>query len=337
MKLLSLSKEDIMPLVEMKEALGFAEEAYRLQGSTKKKNILSNFSPLVAYEVRNLSGPSGFFDFRSGYVQGIPILINTLGFGYPENKSTHGLPGVFAYSILSDVETGSPLAIMEADHLASIRTGTAGAIASKYLARKESRNLAFIGSGHLARNLLDAHMASSFFHIDGVTVWSRSAANRGEFAKYASSKYHLSAKSLETPGEATRGADIICCCSPSKEPRVMLEDLKPGVHINAFGADSSGKQEVDPRVLARSKIVVDDLEQCSIGGEIHKSVQSGLISTNDIYAQIGEIVLGEKKGRTSPEEITLMDATGLAVQDLVIFYNVYKRATEQKKGRWIEL
>jgi alanine dehydrogenase len=336
LKVLLLSKEEIVPLVTMKEALGFAEEAYKLQGLADKNAIPSRFSPLVAYEVKVPSAPSGFFDFRSGYVHGIPILINTMGFGYPENKLGRGLPSVFAYSLVSDLETGTPLAIMEADHLASMRTGAASAIASKYLARKDSSSIAFIGSGHLAHNMLEAHLAFGF-PIESLKVWSRSRINREEFAKKAAESHGLAASPVDSPGEAVLGADIICCCSPSQEPRVMLEDLKPGVHINAFGADSPGKQEVDPKVLPKSKIVIDSLEQCSIGGEIHKSLQSGLITTKDIYARIGEIVLGEKPGRISPEEMTLMDATGLALQDLVIFYNIYKRALEKGTGKWIDL
>jgi len=117
----------------------------------------------------------------------------------------------------------------------------------------------------------------------------------------------------------------------------MFDDIKAGVHINAFGADSPGKQEVEPKVLTRSKIVVDSLEQCSMGGEIHKALRSGIITTKNIYAEIGEIVLREKPGRTSAEEITLMDATGLAIQDLVIFYEAYRIALEKGIGNWIEL
>jgi len=117
----------------------------------------------------------------------------------------------------------------------------------------------------------------------------------------------------------------------------MFDDLRPGVHINAFGADSPGKQEIEPKVLTRSKVVVDSLEQCSIGGEIHKALQAGVITGKNIYAEIDEIVLREKPGRTSEEEITLMDATGLAIQDLVIFYDTYKMALEKGIGNWIQL
>ncbi len=92
MKILSLSKEDIVPLIEMKEALDQAEEAYRLQRLAQKKIMQSQFSPLVVYEVRTRSGPSGFFDFRSGYIQNIPILISTLGFGYPKIRKYMDCP-----------------------------------------------------------------------------------------------------------------------------------------------------------------------------------------------------------------------------------------------------
>lgn len=335
--MLCLTKEDIIPLVQMEDALGFAEESYRLQGQARKKEILAQFSPLVAYEVHSRSVPPGFFDFRSGYVEKIPILISTMGYGYPENRSTRGLPGVFAYSLLSDIETGAPLAIMEADHLCSMRTGAAGAIASKYLARKESQSIAMIGTGHLATNMLDAHMKSEF-PIKDVRVWSRSAENRERFANAASRKYNVQSMAAKSPAEAVQAADIICCCTPSKEPLVIVGDIKPGVHINAFGADSPGKQEVDSQVLLKSdKLVVDDLEQCALGGEIHKGLRSGQLSKEKIYAEIGEIVLGEKPGRTKENEITLMDGTGLASQDLVIFYNTYMKARQHQAGKWIDL
>ncbi|HYB04116.1 MAG TPA: ornithine cyclodeaminase family protein [Nitrososphaerales archaeon] len=337
MKILSLDKEEIVPLIDMKEALALAEDAYRLQWLSRKREIVSQFSPLVAYEVKAPSGTSGFFDFRSGYVQEIPILISTLGYGYPENKSKHGLPGVFAYSLLSDVETGVPKAIMEADHLASMRTGAASAIVSKYLARKNSSKIAFIGSGHLARNMLEAHLAQGF-PIEEISVWSRTSINREKFAKEVSEKYTIRTKACETPEGAVRGADIVCCCSPSMEPRVMRDNLKPGTHVNAFGADSLGKQEVDPKVLkACNKIVVDDLEQCLAAGEIHKAARSGIISKDDIYAEIGEIVSGGKLGRSDENELTLMDGTGLAVQDIVIFYRVYQKAISRGVGSSLDL
>jgi alanine dehydrogenase len=320
----------------MKEALVLAEHAYGFQRQIMKGTLPAHFSPLVAYEVKGPLGAPGFFDFRSGYVRDIPIIISTMGYGFPENKICRGLPGVFAVSLISDIDTGAPLAIMDADFLASMRTGAASAIASKYLAKKNSRSIAFIGAGHLAKNMLDAH-AEFGFPIDRIRVWSRSGSNREEFAKWASEKYRIQAVPTETPGDAVRGADIVCCCSPSLEPRVMLEEVSPGMHINAFGADSPGKQEIDPKVLTRSKIVVDSLEQCAIGGEIHKALQLEVITTKNIYAEIGELVQREKPGRINAEEITLMDATGLAIQDLTIFYETYKRALETGVGNWIQL
>ena len=319
----------------MKDALILAQRAYEFQGNIRNGILLAQFSPLIAYKVLGPLGSPGFFDFRSGYVREIPIIISTMGYGFPENKIHHNLPGVFALSVISDIDTGAPFTIMDADFLASMRTGAAGAIASKYLARENSRSIAFIGAGHLARNMLDAHIAFGF-PIDRVKVWSRSSSVREEFAKKVSEKYRILGIPTETSREAVIGADIICCCSPSTEPRVLFDDVSPGVHINAFGADSPEKQELAPEVLTKCKIVVDSLEQCSMGGEIHKALEVGIITTKDIYAEIGEIVLGEKQGRTSPKEITLMDATGLAIQDLVIFYHAYKLALEKGIGNWIK-
>jgi alanine dehydrogenase len=335
-KMLSLSRDDLEPLIGMKEALGFAEKAYRLQWSIRGGSVSSSFSPLVAYGVVAPSGSQGFVDYRSGWIREIPVLLSVMGFGYPENKSKHNLPGVFALALLSDPETGAPLAIMEADHLASMRTGAAGAIASKYLGRRESHSISFIGAGHLARNMLLAHIEQGF-EIKSARVWSRSQTSSQSFSNEISKKYGFKVEHVDTPGKAVEGADIICCCSQSTEPRVMLQDLKEGVHINAFGTDSPGKQELDQEILQKSKIVVDSLEQCSLGGEIHKALRSGLISEKDIYAEIGQIVCGEKPGRDNDQEMTVMDATGLAVQDLIIFYEAYSRSLSKGVGTWIKI
>jgi alanine dehydrogenase len=113
--------------------------------------------------------------------------------------------------------------------------------------------------------------------------------------------------------------------------------VNPGTHINAIGADAKGKEELDPSLLKRAKIVVDDYEQATHSGEVNVPISQGIISTEDIYAELGEITIGDIEGRTSEEEITIFDSTGLAIQDTITAYIVFKKIQAQKLGTMIDL
>ena len=133
------------------------------------------------------------------------------------------------------------------------------------------------------------------------------------------------------------GADIVVTTTPSRKPIVQSSWIKDGVHINAIGADAPGKEELDPKVLKRARVVVDDLEQASHSGEINVPIAKGLFKLKDIHATLGEIIAGKKKGRTSPREVTVFDSTGLAIQDTAAASLIYKAAVKKKLGRWMRI
>jgi ornithine cyclodeaminase/alanine dehydrogenase-like protein (mu-crystallin family) len=116
----------------------------------------------------------------------------------------------------------------------------------------------------------------------------------------------------------------------------MDEWVKPGTHINAIGADMPGKQELDPRIMARAKVVVDSLPQCVRIGEVQTAIREGIIREEDIYAEIGEIVAGKKRGRTSPDEVTVFDSTGMGIQDVSSAHSAYLKAKERGLGKPVE-
>ena len=140
-----------------------------------------------------------------------------------------------------------------------------------------------------------------------------------------------------TVEDCVKDSDIVVTTTPSRFPLVNLEWLKQGVHINAIGADAKGKQELDPQILKRAKIVVDAWEQAAHSGEINVPVRNGELSKEDIYANIGEIVTGKKEAMTNSEEITVFDSTGLAIQDIAIANIIYRKAIKSKKGKYISL
>ena len=125
--------------------------------------------------------------------------------------------------------------------------------------------------------------------------------------------------------------------TPSKQPLVMDEWVSEGMHFNCISADAPEKEELDPAILKRAKIIVDDREQASHGGEINVPLAKGIINEKDIWGSIGEIVAGLKDGRVSPEEITMFTSTGLAIQDAVTADLVYRKALSENIGRFIEL
>jgi len=135
--------------------------------------------------------------------------------------------------------------------------------------------------------------------------------------------------------KAVRNSDVLVSITPVRSPIIKSDWISQGMHINAIGADAPGKEELDPEILKRAKIVVDDWGQASHSGEINMPLKNGIITKKDIYADIGEIVAGVKPARVSDDEITVFDSTGLSVQDVITAWHVYKTAEEKGLGREI--
>jgi len=153
-----------------------------------------------------------------------------------------------------------------------------------------------------------------------------------------SEKLGVTIQCVDNIKQAVNGVDIIVTVTPSKKSLVNEEWIDEGVHINAIGADAPGKQEIDPKIIKKAnKIVVDSFSQCRVIGEIQHALSEGLIKEDDIYAEIGEILIGEKKGRESEKEIALFDSTGLAAQDIAAANIVYKQAKEKSMGKMVSL
>jgi len=228
---------------------------------------------------------------------------------HPHNRAK-GLPTVMALTVIIDVETGIPKAIINATELTAMRTGAAGAIAAKYLAPRQPVTLGVIGSGRQAEALVEATAAS--LAIEEIRVWSRTEKSAEAFAARYSD---YNARSV--PIEHACDCDVLTTTTPSTKPVVMADWVHEGTHINAIGADAPGKQELDPAILQRAEVFVDDPGQAIHSGEINIPISAGLYDPGRIAGTLGEVVIG-KKGRSSPDAITVFDSTGLAIQDLAI-------------------
>jgi len=255
---------------------------------------------------------------------------------HPANPKRHGLPAVMATIVLIDPKTGAPLAIMGGSWITAMRTGASGAIATKYLGRPDSRVLALVGAGVQASTQLEC-IAAVLPHLEEVRVWSRPSETVTKFLRATRRRYKLRFVACETVKACIQGADVISTQTPVEAPLVESEWVSLGTHINAIGADAPGKQELDPALLKRAKIVVDDMEQAIHSGEVNVPLSRGLLAREDIYGELGEVIIGAKPGRSSEEEITIFDSTGLSLQDVSVAVSGYRKAKRAKVGRWITL
>lgn len=245
---------------------------------------------------------------------------------HPRNPERHGLPTVRGMYILSDPDTANPLAVMDATWLTAARTGASAAVATKYLARPGARTVGFVGSGAQARTLLaalrvvseDLEMVAADRQAEAAATLAQEAGGRAGTVEEAA------------------GCDIVCTATPSTHPVVERAWIRPGTHINAMGADGHGKQELDPRILLDGHVVVDDIAQAEGSGEVNVPLRDGLLHIDDLQVNLGEIVAGLKSGRTTDQEITIFDSTGLAIQDVALARVVYDAARAQGVGRNID-
>lgn len=253
--------------------------------------------------------PAGDFRTMPAYIPSLNLAGVKIVNVHPDNPA-HGLPTVMALTIILDIATGQPVAILNATRLTDMRTGAAGAIAGKYLSPKKEIVLGLVGTGRQAEAQVAA--IAQELHIREIRVWSRNASHAESFAKNMKI-----AECHNVPVEKACDCDFLVTTTPSRSPVVRDEWIREGTHINAIGADAPGKEELDPAILRRATVFVDDPVQAVHSGEINVPIAQGLFSPDEIAGTLGEVITG-KTGRRSADEITIFDSTGLAIQDLAI-------------------
>lgn len=281
----------------------------------------------------NLKKYNGDFRAMPAYLESIDAASLKWVNVHPDNKKK-GLPTVMAIITLSDPKTGAPLSIMDGTLITKWRTAASSAIATKYLSNKSAETLSVLGCG--AQALTQSKFLMQVRRIKKICLWdvNRSAANT---VKRALLKEAVDVEVFKTVKECVVGADIITTITPSRKPLIKYEWIKPGVHINAIGADAAGKQELDSSIIKNEKVIIDDWMQASHSGEINVPLSNGVITQDDIYGDIGSIIAGKKKGRVGRNDITVFDSTGLAIQDTAVAHLIYKTAVQKKMGNAIQI
>jgi len=268
--------------------------------------------------VINLDIPKhrGEFHVKTAHIDGVRYVAVKIATGFYDNPQK-GLPSGSGLMAVFDAETGLPEALLlDNGFLTDIRTGAAGAVAAEHLAPAAFTTVGVIGSGLQARHQVRClREVRSFSRI---VAWSPNRVHLDAYVRdMRADGYEVTA--AEGPREVCEAADVIVTATPSREPLVRVDWLRPGHHVTAVGSDSIGKQELDAACLARADlVVVDKLTQCAVFGELRHALDAGLFVPDYVHAELGEIVAGLKPGRTTGQQITIVDLTGVGFQDTAI-------------------
>ncbi|MCL4557799.1 MAG: alanine dehydrogenase [Deltaproteobacteria bacterium] len=322
--ILFLDQKDVRAVITPEEAFEAVEYAFRMHAYRKVQ------MPAKIY--------LDYYRFR-GDLRAMPAYIVPAGASGVKivnshaNNSRAGLPSVMAIFVLVEPETGRPISIMDATYFTDLRTGAAGAVAAAYLSRKDASVLGLVGAGRQAMAQLVA-----IARVRGIRLAKVCAKTNKEAVDFADRMRGMT----DIPVEACDmkdvcDADIVSTTTPSRRPIVRDEWILPGTHINAVGADAPGKQELEPGILKRARVFLDDFGQATHSGEVNVGLSTSEIVPGDIQGEIGEVVTGKKKGRVSRKDITIFDSTGLAVQDVSIALKIYRNALKVHRGKVLRL
>jgi alanine dehydrogenase len=237
---------------------------------------------------------------------------------------------------LYEMATGDLLALIEADYMGQLRTGAASGVATKYLARKDARIAAIVGTGGQARTQLEA--VAAVRKLESARAYGRDAAKREKFCREMSERLAVAVQPCASAGEAVRGADIVSTATTASQPVVTGADLAPGAHINAIGANHAHKRELDDEAIASADvIVVDSVEQSrQEAGDLIIAFHGDEICWTGVK-KLSDVVAGKTSGRTSDTEMTLFKSNGIASWDLAVAMRVYALARERGLGRELPL
>lgn len=286
-----------------------------------------------AYNFPVIREAIGYEDALYGFKGGFDKAGLTLGLkagGYwPHNLEKRGEINHQSTVFLFDPDTGKAKAMVGGNLLTALRTAAASSVSIKHLARKDSKVLGMIGAGHQATFQLRAALETHSF--EKVIGWNYHPDMLPNIEKVAT-EAGVPFEAVDLPG--MRDADVIISITSAFAPSLMADHVSPGTHIACMGTDTKGKQEVEAALLAKASVFTDEVAQSISIGEAQHAVAQGLIKESDVY-QLGAVINGTHRGRTSDEEISLFDGTGVGLQDLAVAASVVDLAIA--KGVAIEV
>ncbi|MDV5066695.1 MULTISPECIES: ornithine cyclodeaminase family protein [Bacillus] len=324
--MLVISANEQRNLVNMNEVIAYAALALKEFSAERTITPIRTSLPFAKEQNTALIMPS--------VAEGLETLGVKIVTVVPQNKKI-GKKTINGIVMLSDFQTGEPLALLEGSYLTMIRTGALSGVATKHLARHNAKTLCIIGTGEQAKGIAEAIFAVR--DIEKVILYNRTEEKAYAFAQYIQEKFNTPAYVKTNANEAISEADIIVTTTNASTP-VFSEKLQKGVHVNAVGSFRPSMQELPSHaIVGANKVVVESKEAAlEETGDLQVPIKEGLFEASDIHAELGQIISGEKAGRENDEEITVFKSVGLAVVDIIVAKYLYERAVEQGIGNKIE-
>ena len=249
---------------------------------------------------------------------------------FPGNQQRAGLPTIQGVIVLCDATNGSLLAVMDSIEITLQRTAAATVLAARFLAREDADCVAICGCGEQGRAQLTA--LAKVMSFRRALVWDMNQEKAAAFARDMNHVLGMEVIAVRDVGDATRPSAVIVTATTARTPFLTRKMVSAGTFVAAVGADSPEKSELAPDLVADAKIVVDLLTQCAVMGDLHHAIHAGLVTLQDVHGELGDLVTGGVSGRTDPEEITVFDSTGTALQDAACAARIYRRAIANNVG-----
>jgi alanine dehydrogenase len=323
---LILTRSDVEELLSLRDCIAVVERAFRLhaEGQSLGPGVLGISS-----------GSGGFHIKAAGLRLSRPYFAAKANANFSDNPARHGLPAIQGVIVLSDAENGVPLAVMDSIAITALRTAAATAVAARYLARVDARIATVCGCG--TQGDLQLRALACVCHLDRAFTFDADPARAEAMASRLAAELDLQIAPVTDLVRATRQSQVIVTCTPSRSPLLRRGDAEPGTFIAAVGADSHDKQELEPSLVAAAALIVDHVEQCATIGELHHAIEAGLMSREEVRAELSDVVAGRREGRRTDQEIVIFDSTGTALQDVAAAAAVYERALAVGRGLAVEL
>ncbi len=327
MKILVLSQAEVVELLPIDECIAVMRDA-----------LIALATGKVHQPLRSIIRPpdaAGVMGLMPSYVSGDHAAFGLKAICVMPGNPAKGKDAHQGGVLLFSAETGELLAMMNASAITSIRTAAVSGVATDLLARDDAGKLAIIGAGVQARSHLAA--MSAVRSIKRCRIASRQIEHARKFAEEMKRDYSFSIEPVDSIEEALADADLIVTATSAVEPIVRREWISPGAHLNVVGACTPKTREVDSKTMAASTLFVDRRESTlNEAGDYLLALSDGAIAPDHIRAELGEVLVGKKPGRTSPEEITLFKSLGIGIEDLAAAEYIYRKASALNAGTWVE-
>ncbi|WP_435100846.1 ornithine cyclodeaminase family protein [Halarchaeum sp. P4] len=325
METLLLAKDDVRENTPMSELVTAVREAFVAYENGDAQMPAKSYIDLPQYngDFRSMPAYLSTEEWDAAGIKWVNV--------HPDNPDAYDLPTVMGTMVYSDPENAYPLAIMDGTELTMKRTGAAAAVATDALAVADASSLGIVGAGVQSYAQLEA--ISEVRDIEEVVVSDLREERVERFITRFEDEFDVRAGSISEAGHC----DVLSTVTPVEDPIVHPEDVGEHTHINAMGADAAGKHELADDVLLAAKLVIDDYAQTTHSGEINVPWSAGVLDDEDLYGELGEILTGEKAGRTDADHVTVFDSTGLAIQDVAAAHVVYTHADEHGVGTGFDL